>query len=142
MGQLRCHGEVMWLNQKDELLGRAWKKGQGPNVLCFGKATEWLQLEAATQVLLLWVRSPIPVTYASSIALSRGFMFAAFRLYCISLSQSYLSGKALITNVFYKNSYHLVFNSCLILLQKEKKGRRRTSKVNDAWDHTSSRQPR
>ena len=37
VGQLRCHGEVMWLNQKDELLGRAWKKGQGPNVLCFGK---------------------------------------------------------------------------------------------------------
>ncbi|KAL5457455.1 hypothetical protein EMCRGX_G034715 [Ephydatia muelleri] len=57
VGQLRCHGEVMWLNQKDELLGRAWKKGQGPNVLCF------------------------------------------------------------------------VFNSCLILLQKEKKGRRRTSKT-------------
>eukprot|EP00731_Ephydatia_muelleri_P032104 Em0023g611a len=64
VGQLRCHGEVMWLNQKDELLGRAWKKGQGPNVLCF------------------------------------------------------------------------VFNSCLILLQKEKKGRRRTSKVSDGMEPT------
>ena len=37
VGQLRCHGEVMWLNQKDELLGKAWKKGQGPTVLCFGE---------------------------------------------------------------------------------------------------------
>ena len=82
-------------------------------------------LEAAIQVSSLWVWS---------LALSWASCLGSFGP-CPVL---YLPPKALpiSLSIHVLNLYPLVFNSCLILLQKEKKGRRRTSKVSDGMEPT------